>query len=490
MSDPAPHTPAPPRAVPQRTLLGYGQLALPLAIADLPLDIYLTTFYGTDLGVPLAAMAWVILIARLSDVVTDPLIGILSDRSGNWSWGRRKSWVLLGIPIKMLGIYAIFFAEPETTDATYMLVWLIVLYLGWTMISIPYGAWGAELSGQYHERSRITGYRTGFGMLGVFIAAIAPVIVGGGAGTPEGLTPVMQAIGWGSMILFPLSALAIFWLVPEPPVRSISGGLTWWQGLKIASRNGPFLRILIAGSIGRTGAAINGTVVLWFFVHALSLGPAAGLPLFCYLIAAVLGVPIWVTIAKAWNKHRTLVVATAIGIAFFGLLFFVPQGALIPACAILFLAGLSGSAAPILGASIAADVIDLDELHAGSSRAGLLIAFWGMGQKAGAAFGYFIALMILSSFGFDATSTTNDATALMGLTLTYIVVPWFFYAASIVLLWNFPLTPERQAEIRAMVEARAAHGAAEAVPGVVTPLGGPLPLPEADTSEDGPRNHR
>ncbi|NWH07210.1 MAG: MFS transporter [Alphaproteobacteria bacterium] len=447
---------------PARTYAAYGQLALPLAIADLPIDIYLTTFYGTDIGVSLAAMAWVILIARLSDVVTDPLIGILSDRSSHWRWGRRKSWVLLGIPVKMLGIYFIFFAEPGQADAGYLLLWLMVLYLGWTMVTIPYGAWGAELSGYYHERSRITGWRTAFAFIGIFIASIAPLITGGGAGTKEGLVPVMQGIGLWAMIIFPLSAIVLMRFVPEPPVLSMTAGLTWAQGLRIAWHNGPFMRIWTASTIGRIGTAINQTVVLWFFGHAMALGEAAGLPLLSYLLAAILGAPIWVILGGRISKHRALVVAVVISIVIFASLLLVPKGDLFLSCLVLFLAGLGGSASATLGQSIAADVIDLDEMRARTSRAGLLIAIWGMGQKGGAAFGYFIALMILAYSGFDAHSTANSETALQGLTITYIIVPWFFYAASIVLFWNFPLTAERQARIRAIVERRAAKAQAAA----------------------------
>ena len=65
----------------RRSLAAYGQIALPLSTADLPLVIYLTTFYGTDLGVSLQDLAWVLLVARLSDVVIDPLIALASARS-------------------------------------------------------------------------------------------------------------------------------------------------------------------------------------------------------------------------------------------------------------------------------------------------------------------------------------------------------------------------------------------------------------------------
>lgn len=445
----------------KRVLASYGQLALPLAIADLPLSIYLTAFYGGDLGVPLEYMAWVLLLARLTDVVTDPMIGIFSDRSSSWALGRRKSWVLIGIPVKMIAIYMVFFAEPGI-GAGYMLLWLFVLYLGWTMISIPYGAWGAELSGDYRERTRITGFRTLFGFVGILVATLAPLVTGGGAGTPQGLTPVMQGLGLWSLIMFPFSAFLLWRCVPEPPVRDAGGVTGWLQGIRIAAGNAAFMRILLATAIGRIGSVINTTVIVWFFIFAMGLGSASGVPLIVYLLSAVLGVPLWIAAGQRFAKHNALITAVVSSIVCFAFLLVVPRGNLELACLVMALAGLGGGAAATLGASIAADVIDLDELRARRSRAGLLLAFWGMGGKLADAVGGFIALMILAYFGFSATSATNTPEAIWGLTITYILVPWPFFLVSIALLWNFPLTAERQARIRNLIERRAALAASRA----------------------------
>lgn len=440
----------------RRTLASYGQIALPLSIADLPLVIYLTAFYGSDIGVSLQDMAWVLLVARLSDFITDPLIGIASDRSTGWSLGRRKGWVLLGIPLKMLGIYMIFFAAPGA-GPLYLLGWLVVLYLGWTMIQIPYGAWGAELSTDYRQRTRITGSRTFFAFVGILIATLAPAVTGGGAGTAEGLTPVMQGLGLWSLVLFPISGFLLWRFVPDAQPAGPAARTSWLQGMKIAARNGPFMRILAATTIGRVGSAINTTVVLWFFIHALALGAQAGLPVIVYLLAAVLGVPIWMWAGARFSKHNALIVAVLSSITAFACLLLVPQGDANAAMLVMLVAGLGGGAAATLGLSIAADVIDLDELRARRSRAGLLFAFWNMGGKLADALGGFIALTVLASAGFDAMSFANAPDAIDALTFTYVLLPWPFFLVSVLLLWRFPIGAKRQARIRSLVERRAAR---------------------------------
>lgn len=456
-------------------LASYGQVALPLAIADLPLAIYLTAFYGSDIGVPLTELAFVLLIARLLDFLIDPTIGILSDKSVNIPVGRRKAWILMGIPLKMLGTYMVFFAEPGA-GAGYLLLWIVVLYLGWTAIQIPYAALGAELSSDYFQRTRITGWRALFSFAGIFIATIAPLITGGGTGTPEGLTPVMQGMGLWALIMFPVTGALLALFVPEPPVRDHGKHDTsWLKGMKVAASNGAFMRILGATMLGRVGAVISTTVMPWFFLYAMGLGANSTLPIIVYLLAAVFGVPIWVKLGDKISKHRALVLAAISSIVCFGILVFIPKGALIPCCIVMLLAGFGGSASATLGQAITADVIDLDELRSRQQRAGLLLAFWAMGGKLSDALGGFVALMILAYIGFDAKSTTNSAEAVSGLTLVYVVMPWPFLMASTFLLWNFPLTAERHARIRSLVERRAAR-AANGGPGFA-PIPNTTPIP-------------
>ena len=157
------------------TVLVHGSVGMPLAIIGYPLAVYLPPFYAQEMGLNMALMALVLVFARLTDVVTDPLMGIISDR---WQtrFGRRKPWLVLGTPI-MLGSTVMIFMPPEGADIMHLLIWTVLMYVGWTMVTLPYGAWGAELSPLYHQRSRVTASREGFVLIGLFVAALAPAIV-------------------------------------------------------------------------------------------------------------------------------------------------------------------------------------------------------------------------------------------------------------------------------------------------------------------------
>src|SRR5262245_20870728 len=98
-------------------LLGFGQLAVPLAFASLPVAVYVTRFYAQDMGLGIASVGLVLFLARITDFVIDPLIGFASDKL-KWSFGRRRTWILFGAPLFLLGVYALFVPPSELASAS------------------------------------------------------------------------------------------------------------------------------------------------------------------------------------------------------------------------------------------------------------------------------------------------------------------------------------------------------------------------------------
>ena len=145
-------------------IMAYGGLGTPLAMIGYPIAIWLIPFYAEVIGTPLWVLANLILIARLTDVITDPLIGQWGDSTRTFI-GRRKPWIILGVPLMLFSIYKLFLPGEEVTTS-YFLIWMMLMYLGSTAIGIPYGAWGAEISPEYHQRSRIVSGREAFTLIG------------------------------------------------------------------------------------------------------------------------------------------------------------------------------------------------------------------------------------------------------------------------------------------------------------------------------------
>ncbi len=413
-------------------LAAYALLGLPLAVVGLPLAIYLPPLYAQERGMAAATVGAVLLLARLADVFIDPAIGALSDRI-NTPIGRRRPWIALGALLMALGVHFVF-APPAHPSGLYLLGWVGVLYFGWSMVTIPYLAWGGGLSTSYHVRSVITGAREICGMLGIIVASVLPAL------HPGTLAAPMRGLATLIAILLPACALLLMVAVPEPalpPSRPATGA---WR---LLWRNRPFRLLMGASLLGGIGTAVNGTLVI-FYLQQMNLGDHKEL-LLVYLLSAMLGIPLWVWLAARVGKHRALCYASFWGCGWFALVPFIPPGAYWPIFVVNAMAGCAIGASPVLGASMAADVIDWDALRARQDRSALFFSLWSMAVKLTSALGI-LALPVVVALGFHPQGP-NTAEARFALTAVYCLVPIGFWLAAVSLVWNFPIDRRRQARI-------------------------------------------
>jgi GPH family glycoside/pentoside/hexuronide:cation symporter len=448
-------------------LAAYGQLVMPLAVIGLPVAVYLPPFYSGTLGLDLAAVGLILMLARISDVITDPLIGRLSDRTRT-RVGRRRPWVLAGVPVMMLSAYMLFLPPGEVSNL-YLLIWISAIYLGYTLITIPYGAWGAELSGDYHERNRITGSREIFLLVGLLIAISAPIIGAymsgeGTSGSNAASRSAVGLLGWLTVILLPICALLTLSSVPEPAIQETKT-VPIIRGLKLAMKNGP-LRILLASTIfSALAGSINVGVVIFFYEHVAQIGEASTILIFVLFVAGVIGSPFWVWMGGRIGKHKAVAMSGFISMFVFALVPLIiyvvkplaPEWVFPGFLFITIVQGLAFGASPILAPSILADVVDLDTIKSGEPRAAFIFAFIGMVRKAFEAMGVGIALPVLKWAGFNAQSTENTPEALFVLLLMFCVVPLILWLISIVFILRYPITHERQQRLRSALERRMAR---------------------------------
>ena len=172
-------------------LIAFALPQWPLAAIGLPVAVFLPPFYAGELGLGVQAVGIVFLIARFWDVITDPVMGILSDRYPS-RWGRRRHWILVGTPILMISAFVIFNPTMfyDTMSSGLLLFWLVIMYVGWTMVTLPFGAWGAELSKDYVERNKVTAYRESWQLAGTIVSVAVP-----GIAFFFGITGVRSTVG-------------------------------------------------------------------------------------------------------------------------------------------------------------------------------------------------------------------------------------------------------------------------------------------------------
>jgi glycoside/pentoside/hexuronide:cation symporter, GPH family len=247
-----------PATIGRTRLALYGLMNLPTSIIGLPIALYIPAFYSQNLGLSLAVVGALIALSRITDVFTDPPIGVASDR---WQtrFGRRKPWMVVGTPLMMISLWMLF--VPNSTFAValwsavggedvsnlYLFVWISLLYLSFTLVDLPYRAWGAELSPHYDERSRVTGWREAFGYGGTLMALFIPLMLAAAfemPGPANALLGIAVAVSGAHSAAVP--ARPHLGAGAAAPSESTEARVTWKRGLKIVWANGPYRRLVIS----------------------------------------------------------------------------------------------------------------------------------------------------------------------------------------------------------------------------------------------------
>ncbi|MCY4342897.1 MAG: MFS transporter [Gammaproteobacteria bacterium] len=435
-------------------LLAYGNLALPIAFLGYPLGLFLHPYYATELGLGLAAISTVLLITRAFDFVTDPLIGWLSDRTKT-RLGRRRPYIMLGVPITMLGVWKLFFPEPPV-DIWYMLLWNTVMYFGWTMITLPWGALGGELSENYMDRARIMSVRQVFTIVGL-IGSSAVMWLSQQYLGKERPADVLDTLGTIVLVSLPVCVLILAVIVPERQRRAASALPSLPRSLRSLLKVGPFRRIIYMALAIVVGEAARHAVAFFFIQDILDAGDRIGLAYTGYFLFGVLAIPMWQWLARRHGKHRALAIAmingslTSLGTVALG------PGDFTIFLVLFVVKGLSFGAFAYLPLAMIADVVDVDRAMHRQERAGLFFAFQAAVDKVGMAVGLFLALQLLNLAGYDPQGVETTAVGWIALRVEYAVLPGLFFALATAIIWNYPLTQARHEVLVARLARREAR---------------------------------
>ncbi len=444
--------PMPPPSAPSRgLLLLYAMPSLMTSVAALPMALFIPAFYADELGLPLAAVGGAIAASRLLDVVTDPVIGGLSDRL-HGAWGRRKPWMVLGVPLFVLALWQVF-VPPAGATVMHLLIWSALLYLGFTMIDLPHKAWGAELSSDYDTRSRITGVREALATLGQ-VGILALLVILGLRGI-DAAGAQLAGLAWLVALGTPLLVLLAVWRVPEaPPERFEHRPRGLIAGLAIVARNPAFGRMIGCVILFVAGIAIQGTLHRLVLKDVIGDESVFALMLLIENVATLALVPAWLWLSLRIGKHRALI-AAALWLAFWSIpLVFLGAGDSMLLMVLIAVRGSSFASVLFLSNSMAADVIDVDTLESGEQRSGLFFAIWGMAIKLSLAIGVLLGTLLPAAIGYDPAAETPTQQVQTGLMLIYSLLPAAMMAGGALFLRRFPIDRRRHDQVRAALEAK------------------------------------
>jgi Na+/melibiose symporter-like transporter len=411
----------------------------------MPIAIYLPPFYSSSLGLSLATVGLIFTLARVWDLVTDPIMGVVIDRYGS-RWGQYKHWVALAIPLLMLAVYKLFLPNPSDVSALYLGGWLLVLYVGYTMLSISHNSWGSVLAGDYDERSKIFGWREIFIILGMALVLAIPAALDLARETP--ISEKLAAMGIFCLLLFPLTVLPTVLAVPDKrSVRTETIGLQ--DVLEFVRSNPTLWRLLFADFTTAFAMSATAALYIFFATYAFELKDHASLALLLYFLAGFLAMPAWLKLAYRMGKVGAIRMAIGYTMLLQAGLFFVTDPGNIPLFwGYTFLAGLAFGAGPTLLHSMMADLTDIDESKTGQKRAGMYFALLATVNKLGGASAVGLTLTLADRlFGFTP-GLENSPEAIQGLLVIFCFAPAAALAITYLPLHRYPLSKEKQAEIK------------------------------------------
>jgi glycoside/pentoside/hexuronide:cation symporter, GPH family len=353
--------------------------------------------------------------------------------------------MLAGTPLMMLAAYQLFSPSGAVSN-TYLLVWSMLLWFGWTMINIPYYAWGAELSDDFDERTRITGWRQAFGFAGNISVLLVPVtasqMIGYGAVASEALV----IIGGMVLVLLPLLIGLTVWRLPErhtaPPAHQ-----PILRNLRSMLANGSFFVLFIGFTLMSLGTTMIATLFMLFTTFAMELESQAQPILLSYFAVNILGLPFWVWLSGRIGKREAWMTGTLVMALATPLYLLLSPGEIVPFVLITAVIGFAGGNFIALSLSMKADVIDIATRRRRESIAGAYMAVWSLGAKTTQALALGISLPLLGLFGFDPRAA-NGPDEIAALRYAIGLLPSTFYLLAIAVIWRYPISRERLSRLR------------------------------------------
>jgi len=424
-----------PGRLSRRGLFAYAAFALPLAMAALPVYVHVPKFYGDALGMPLATVGAILLACRLLDAFQDPLLGYLSDRAQAYPLGRRLL-ILLSVPLLAAGLIALFH-PPEAGDVAlgvWLAVALVVVYLGFSMGSISYYALGAELSRDYHERTRITATRGALAVAGVLLAAAVPELLSAQIGAQAGLA--LFSLAFIPVVL--LGAAATVRYSPRPArARPRADARGIYSALRMPFASAHYRWLILVSILSGIAAAIPATLILFYVQDVLQRPDLSGLFLALYFVLGAAGMPLWIAAARRLGKKRAWLLGMVFSVIAFVWAFLLGAGDIGEFAAVCVLSGLAYGAELAIPPSILADIVDRDERAATGSRPdGAYFGLWQMVDKLNLALAAGIALPLLGWLGYQPGALQAPQSTL---SFMYALVPCGIKLAAVACLWAAPV---------------------------------------------------
>lgn len=435
--------------------IGYGFGDMASSMFWKLFGLYLLFFYTDVMGLNAAAIGTMILITRIWDILFDPLVGILTDRTST-RWGKFRPYLLfMAIPFGLSGV--ICFTVPDlgyNGKLVYVYITYSAMMMIYSMINVPYASLLGVITADVKQRNMLASYRMSFAFAGslIALALMEPLIAFRGGSThktsPDDAAAWQFAVAVLSLICVVLFFLCFAWVKERIlPVRESNTSVK--QEIKNLLQNRSWWILFISGGAALVFNSIRDGATIFYFRYYFTgnklvslMGNSLTYSTIYFVVgqaASILGVIFASPIANRLGKKRTFSLAMFFASLFSILFYWTGKELLQPVLLLQFLISFfAGIIFPLLW-SMYADIADAIELKTGRRSTGLIFSSSSMSQKLGWAFGGAITGWLLGAFGFQATMNQSVITQ-TGIRLMLSWLPAIAAAISFIAILFYPLT--------------------------------------------------
>lgn len=469
---------------------------------------YMAVFYTDTFGLAPAAAALLFLVVRLSDGITDIVMGMIADRT-NTKMGKYRPWILWSAPF--LGVFMVLcFTTPDLSD-TGKLIYAYATYIGltlaYTVSNVPYSALMGVMTDNPSERTSLSGYRFAGAFLGgMFVMGFLPSFVqflGEGdsakgyqytfyvyalmlvgmmlltafftkervsSGTAESgslrqeISDLSRQIPW---LVMPLAAITAFFYF-----RTLTTGVILFfvlvavylairalkknnashqsrsqQDLVDLLENKPWLILLCLGFLTMMFNGVKYAAIPYYFKYYVGDELLAGQYFIALLVISVVGALLTPKLSERFGRRGLFILSLVSGSVLTAMIFWVsPEDILL-----LFILGISSeffaAIIPTLFFSMLGDTADYSEWKTGRRATGLVYSAGTFVQKTGGGFAGALVLLVLAHYGYDGADKSSVDSALGGMALLMSFIPALFCIAGAAIMCFYPLTDDNQRHI-------------------------------------------
>jgi len=392
-------------------------------------NIFLLYYYTDIFGLSAAAVGMMFLVTKIVDAASDPVMGLIADRT-NSRWGKFRPYLLwMAVPYAVLG-YAMF-ANPDlsyTGKLIYAYVTYTLMMLAYTAINVPYSALTGVISSSSVERTKVASYRffcafTAAWLIGTFVTPLKNILGGDN-----------EALGFQlTMAIFAVVSVGLFWIcfaTTRERVQPVQEDTEIRRDIRALLRNGPWVALFLTAIFTLMNVAARNGSILYYFKYYVGddgtqiflIFDKTAVFMSLGLLAMVIGTTLTKTLCDYFEKRRLLITLTVLNAVTMAAFYFIPPDQYWLMVAVNCIGTLLIGPTPPLVWAMYTDTADYGEWKSGRRTTGLVFSSLQFAQKLGLALGAGLTGVILGWFGFVANEVQTD-TAMTGIRFLFSILP-------------------------------------------------------------------